>query len=216
LLAAAAAGALVLLVPWTIYNATRFDRPVLVTTGLGTVLAGANCAPTYRAPELGSWSVRCTTRPIKGDESVVSDGLRHLGLTYARNHLDRQPAVMAARVGRTFEVYAVDPNTLGPEWVQWSMAGAWYVLAVVAVAGGVVLRRRGSTLLPMLATLVAVVITAALTWGTPRFRVPVDVVALVLAAIVIDAWLPGRSGAPPAAAAGSRTAPTATAPVSPR
>jgi hypothetical protein len=191
LIGAAAVGALVVLAPWTVYNATRFDDPVPVTTNLGPVVAGANCPQTYRGPELGSWNVGCSVRNFPGDESVVSARLRSVGTTYASDHLGRLPVVVAARIGRTFEVYDVDPNTLGPGWVQWLMAGAWYALVPLAVAGAVVLRRRRVTLLPVIATVVVVVIAVALTWGTPRFRVPVDVVALVLGAVALDAWIPG-------------------------
>jgi hypothetical protein len=187
LLLAATVGVAVLLVPWTIYNATRFDEPVLVTTGIGNVVSGANCARTYAGTELGSWNLLCSVHKFPGDESVVSNGRRDLGLSYASHHLGRLPVVVAARIGRTIEVYDVEPNTPGPEWVQWLMAGAWYLMIPFAIYGGVVMRRRRITLLPMVATIVAVGVTVVLTWGTPRFRVPVDVVAIVLAAVAIDA-----------------------------
>ena len=191
LLAGVGIGVVVLLAPWTIYNSTRFDDPVAITTGVGPVIAGANCARTYRQPELGSWNVGCSVRPLPGDESVVANGLRRAGVTYARNHLGRVPVVVAARIGRTFEVYDVNPNTRGPEWVDWLVAGAWYLLVPFAVAGAVLLRRRRVSLLPVVATVIVVVVAVALTWGTPRFRVPVDVVVVVLAAVAIDALLPG-------------------------
>jgi len=200
LLGIAAAAALVVLVPWTVYNASRFDDPVLVTTGLGPVIAGANCTRTYGEGELGSWNVQCSVRTIAGDESVVSRELQRIGTAYARHHLGRVPLVAAARVGRTLEVYDVDPNTLGPEWVQWLMAAAWYALVPVAVAGIVAFRRRGIALLPVVATTATVVVAVALTWGTPRFRVPIDIVAIVLAAAAADTWWPGRR-----APAGSET-----------
>jgi 4-amino-4-deoxy-L-arabinose transferase-like glycosyltransferase len=192
LLGAAAVAALVLLVPWTIYNATRFDDPVLVTTGLGPVVAGANCPQTYGSGELGSWNVECSVHKIAGDESVVSRELQKIGTTYARHHLGRVPVVAAARVGRTLEVYDVDPNTLGPEWVQWLMAAAWYALIPVAIAGSVALRRRRTPVLPLVATIVTVVVAVALTWGTPRFRVPIDIVVIVLSAAAADTWWPRR------------------------
>lgn len=187
LLLAVTVGAAALLAPWTIYNATRFDEPVLVTTNLGPVIAGANCRTTYGGAELGSWNVGCSVHKVPGDESVVSNDLRHIGLSYASHHLGRLPVVVAARIGRTFEVYDVAPNTAGPEWVQWLMAGAWYLLIPFAIFGGVVMRRRRITLIPVVATIVVVVVSVALIWGTPRFRLPVDVVAIVLAAVAIDA-----------------------------
>ena len=195
LVGVAALAALVLLAPWTIYNATRFDDPVLVTTGLGPVVAGANCTRTYNGDEIGSWNVQCSVHRMPGDESVVSRELQRIGTTYARHHLGRVPVVAAARVGRTLEVFDVDPNTLGPEWVQWLMAAAWYALLPVAIAGVVAFRRRRIPLLPVVATVVTVVVAVALTWGTPRFRVPIDIVVIVLAAAAVDTWWPGRATA---------------------
>ena len=161
-----------------------------IARSISTSIAGANCARTYHQPELGSWNVGCSVRPLPGDESVVANGLRRAGITYAQNHLGRVPLVVAARIGRTFEFYDVDPNTRGPEWVDWLVAGAWYLLVPFAIAGGVLLRRRGVSLLPVVATVIVVAVAVALTWGTPRFRVPVDVVVVVLAAVAIDALLP--------------------------
>ena len=40
---AALATLVVVLAPWTAYNATRFDRPVVISTGLGPLLWSANC-----------------------------------------------------------------------------------------------------------------------------------------------------------------------------
>jgi 4-amino-4-deoxy-L-arabinose transferase-like glycosyltransferase len=196
LVGAAALAALVLLAPWTIYNATRFDDPVLVTTGLGPVVAGANCTRTYAGDEIGSWNVQCSVHKMPGDESVVSRELQKIGTTYAQDHLGRAPVVAAARVGRTLEVFDVDPNTLGPEWVRWLMAAAWYALIPVAIAGVVALRRRRIAMLPLVATIVTVVVAVALTWGTPRFRVPIDVAVIVLAAAAVDTWWPRRAPDP--------------------
>ena len=109
------------------------------------------------------------------------------GLGYARAHLDRVPIVMAARVGRTIEVYDIAPATRGPALVQWLMTGAWYVVVAAAICGSVVARRSHLTIWPLLTTVVVVIPTVALTWGLPRFRVPIDVAALVLAAIALDA-----------------------------
>ncbi len=193
LLGVAVAGTLVVLAPWTIYNATRFDRPVPVTTGFGTVIAGANCDASYSDELIGTWDITCSeATEVKGDESVRSDELRHLGFQYARNHLGRVPLVMAARVGRLLEVYDPDPATFGPGWVVAALLVGWYLAVVLAVAGAVVARRRAIPLFPFVATLFAVVLNAALTWGTPRFRIPLDITVVVLAALAVDAMWASR------------------------
>src|SRR5262249_2347692 len=41
------ASAAVLVFPWTGFNLSRFDRPVFISSGLGVMLASANCDTTY-------------------------------------------------------------------------------------------------------------------------------------------------------------------------
>jgi hypothetical protein len=60
------------------------------------------------------------------------------------------------------------------------------VLIPLAIAGAAILRRRRTTLIPLTATVVAVAMTAVLTWGTRRFRVPVDIAFVILVAVAID------------------------------
>ena len=196
LLLAAAVGSLLVLAPWAIYNATRFKEPVLISTNVGFVVAGANCDTTFHGKQLGFWDIACAARPVTGDESERSGKLRRIGTSYALDHVGHLPVVMAARVGRVLELFHPDPFTFGPSWVRVLMLGAWYGLIPVAIAGAVVLRRRRTTLLPLVATVAAVITSVALTWGALRFRVPVDVAFIVLAAVALDAALPSsnRSG----------------------
>lgn len=69
-LAGAAVGAgLLALAPWVAYNLTRFERPVLLSNGTGSVLMVANCdytdddtgeyVGTYRGAFVGYWSIYC-------------------------------------------------------------------------------------------------------------------------------------------------------------
>ena len=67
----------------------------------------------------------------------------------------------------------------------------YYALWPLAVVGAVALHRRRVTLIPLLAPMVVITITAALAFGTTRYRVPADV-ALVVAAGVGIATLSGR------------------------
>src|SRR4029079_5256186 len=58
----------VVLVPWTVRNAATFDRPVLISSNTGGLLAGANCFDTYYGPEIGTWVYRCLRNRPPGDE----------------------------------------------------------------------------------------------------------------------------------------------------
>jgi hypothetical protein len=195
LLMGAAVGALLVLAPWTVFNLTRFDEPVLISNSMGGVLAGANCDATFDGKEVGRWDFQCSSRPAAGDESEQSALRRRLGTSYALDHIGRVPVVMATRVARVFEVYRPGPFTVGPLWVRTLRLAAWYGLIPFAIAGAMVLHRRRATLLPLAATIVATTLAVALTWGSLRFRVPIDVAFLVLAAVALEAVLPGSNRA---------------------
>jgi hypothetical protein len=57
----------------------------------------------------------------------------------------------------------------------------------LAVVGAVVVRRKGVTLIPLLAPAVIVRVVAAVFYGLVRFRAPAEVSIVVLAAVAIDA-----------------------------
>jgi hypothetical protein len=117
------------------------------------------------------------------------------------DHLDRLPAVTTVRVLRTWSLYEPEQmNALnqGEDRERWaSKLGVYsfWLLAPVAVAGAVVLRRRRVLLLPLLALPVIVTVVAAGFYGLVRFRLPAEISVVVLAAVAVDAVLPGRKGA---------------------
>lgn len=55
-LAAAGLTCVAVLAPWVGHNLTRFEEPVYLSTGLGSVLAVANCDATYEGRLIGQWS----------------------------------------------------------------------------------------------------------------------------------------------------------------
>jgi hypothetical protein len=73
-----------------------------------------------------------------------------------------------------------------------------------SVPGVIVLRRRGVTLVPFAALAVTVSATAIHAYGANRFRTPLEVGALVLTAVAIDAaWRRRTSDATTSSAAAS-------------
>jgi len=215
-LGATAIGVMALVVaPWTVRNVARLDAFVPVSSNLATLLDGANCDATYSGRQIGQWretfshfGEAARTMPqalacFEGfaiedpafEEASVASRHRRDGLDYARSHLARQPKVMAVRVARTFGVYAprqqVDFESLEGRPRSWQMAGtvAYWVLAPLAAAGLVVLRRRGVAISPLLAPVAAVVLVSAATYGQQRFRVAAEPVVLVAAAVtLVAAW----------------------------
>jgi 4-amino-4-deoxy-L-arabinose transferase-like glycosyltransferase len=202
--------AAVTVAPWFVYNATRFEEPVLMSTNDGATIADTNCPAAYSGPFIGLYVFQCHVPAVdeSGDESQRAQRLTRNGLHYAREHASRVPVVVAARVGRVWGLFR-PLQTIESEVIQpWSERAAYVlflsysVVALAGLAGFFVLRRRRVPISPLVSTLVAVTVIAAATYGVIRFRIPGDVTFVVLAAVTIDAILardfpPRRASAPP-------------------
>jgi peptidoglycan/LPS O-acetylase OafA/YrhL len=203
LLAAIGATTLLVVSPWLIRNETRFERPVYFSTNSGDVLSQSNCDDTYYGPTIGYWSYRCSADiPTTGDESEQSNQRTHTAIDYIRDHRSRVPVVVAARVGRLWDVYQPITNTklstIEGRDINVSRAGlAMYaVLVPFALLGFVVLRRRRRPRLsPLLAPVLMVTITAMTTYGEIRFRAAAEGTIVILAALAVDALLRRRRAA---------------------
>lgn len=199
--ALAAGVALLVVAPWVVPNLVRFERPVALSANDGLTLVGANCDSTYAGGGIGFWDLRCAPPPV-GDESQQSATYRSLAFDYARDHIDRVPAVVAARIGRVwgvfrpFDMVYLNQGEGREEWVSRLGIWTWWALAPVAVVGAVVLRRRGTPIWPLLAPVVAVTVTAAAFYGIVRFRVPAEVPAVVLAGAALAALSERRRPGP--------------------
>lgn len=180
----AAAGTVV--APWTIRNLRTFERPIVISQNLDSVLAGANCEATYYGPATGLWDNSCNTDGLPaGDESVAGATLRARGLRYARTHLGRVPVVVAARVGRVLELYRPLDDHRGEgrrAGAEWFGIVAFFAVQVLAAVGAVRLRRLGVVIWPLLAVAGSTIFVAAVTYGVTRLRVPYDVATVPLAA----------------------------------
>ncbi len=190
------------ILPWTARNYARFDTLVPVSNNVGTVLDGANCPLTYSGTHLGFW--RSTFGATASESSDCFEGFdiaqddfdeaeaaafhRDAGLRYARDHAGRLPAVVLARLGRTFGVYDVFEEvrleSLEGRTVRWQTLGTrmYWLLLPFAVAGTVLLARRRARLAPLLGPIALVALTSVLTYGNQRFRIAAEPVIVVLAA----------------------------------
>ena len=93
----------------------------------------------------------------------------------------------------------------GPGFV---VVGIYYALIPFTVLGGIVLRRRGIRLTPMLAMWPTVMFASAITFGLTRYRVPIDIAMMAMTGIAV-AWIVDRlrepaPETPVAAPAGAR------------
>jgi 4-amino-4-deoxy-L-arabinose transferase-like glycosyltransferase len=181
---------LAVLTPWLARTWIALDHPVLVSTNVGGLLAGANCDTTYSGPLLGQWDYGCLPPPRHENEALESARQRDIGLRYARSHAGRLPVVVAARLGRSFELYRPNQNAHMESFYEGrnlvlAQAGtaAFYALVVLAAIGAVALRRRGGPWLVLLAPAALVVITTVISYGFTRFRVAAEPGLVVLAAV---------------------------------
>jgi hypothetical protein len=188
LIGAALLTATVVMAPWVARNLTTFDRPVFLADNSDSVIAGANCADTYSGPDIGSWYWNCNAAHLpRGDQSVESAALRTRGLNYAGAHLSRLPVVVAARVGRTWDVFRPFQGLAETRsrWMRGFGVLAFWLIVPFAAFGAVIARRRSMSLAPFVGATVVVIVASTLGYGLWRLRLPLDVAAITLAGVGI-------------------------------
>jgi 4-amino-4-deoxy-L-arabinose transferase-like glycosyltransferase len=198
LLAIAAVAGIIPLLPWTIFNYVRFDKPVYLSTGFGITLASANCDATYYAPFTGYWNRDCAQRIREEDitpdmdQSEQDPVFRRRALDYIEAHKSRLPVVIAARWGRITASWNAYQQVSLERFIEgrgpWLAQGAllsWWVLLPLAIAGALSLRGRGIPIFPLLSLPITVLVAITLTFATNRYRATTESVLCVLAACAI-------------------------------
>jgi 4-amino-4-deoxy-L-arabinose transferase-like glycosyltransferase len=180
----------VVLAPWTIRNVTVFDRPVLVATEGGETLAGANCRQTYYGDRIGTWQVDCVRFSGRGNEAKELDDAGRRGIRYAGDHLTRLPAVLAARLARTWGVLEPFHRPEGRAgWVTTLGVLVYFALLPLAAYGAYALRTERAVAWVLVVPFVTVTLTTLLGYGTPRFRHAAELALVALAAVALDRLL---------------------------
>lgn len=186
------AGTAMTVAPWVAFNATRFERPVLLTTNEGGALLGSYCIDTFVGSNVGGWSVLCVFRDPSyrpGEEpSVRSARQRGMALDFARDNAALLPLVVAARVTRLVDLHGLstlvemDVGEERYEWAAWAGVGAFWIIGPLAFIGwrrmGAGLERR-LILVPMMVTLM----TAVVFYGAHRIRSTAEPPLVVLAVV---------------------------------
>jgi hypothetical protein len=188
--------AAVAIAPWAIRNSVKMDRPVLVSTEDGPVIAGANCAFTYSGRDIGYWRSDCLPPGRDRNAAYRSARLRKAGVAYAQDHAGRLPAVLGVRLLRTLGIWQPRRHVFFAEGRvlpgrTLAVASVWIVLAL-GLAGAWSLRRRAGALAILLAPVVLAVATSLIAFGYPRFRYAADVSLIVMAAVWLDAAVSAR------------------------
>ena len=193
LVAAAACG--LAIAPWAAYDLGRFDKPEYLSTGLGSTLAVTSCGPTYSGPDLGFWDFDCAlrVRNLPVERSRADYAYRAAAYRYVRAHERELPKVAVARTGRTwglfrpFQQIRLDEIESRPWGVSLAALISLWLLLPAAVAGAVLVRRRGTLLLPLLALPCVVTLASSTVYGTSRSRAVAEPAVVLLAAVAVSA-----------------------------
>jgi hypothetical protein len=198
LLAVAGLTVLLLVGPWVGYNMSRFHDPVYVSSGFGVTLASANCAQLYQGPTEGYWSLECAvlakdTFTPGADESVQGAEAQAYAMRFVRHHEHRLLPVELAREGRAFGLFhpleqiRLD-STVETRPYRWALVGLgmYYAMVALSVGGLVLLRRRRIPVLPLLAVVLDVVVSVALTFGQTRYRTTAEVSLVMASAVQLE------------------------------
>jgi 4-amino-4-deoxy-L-arabinose transferase-like glycosyltransferase len=198
--------------PWVGFNLVRFDHTVLLSQNVGGTMATANCRRVYYGELIGYWYFPCGTTILNAHhldalDSRADSTMFNGAVKYVEQHKARVPLVVAARLGRITGLFKPASTAQldvflenATPWV--STAGLWtyYPMALLAIAGGFVLRRRGEVLFPVLAPIFGVLITAAVFYAATRFRAAAEPALCLLAAAALDAayvaWQRRRANRP--------------------
>jgi len=193
-----------LIAPWVSRNWARFGAFIPSATSIGQVLACANNDRTYYehewlgglhldpvdptvSPQYKSW-----LKDPAITEAEIDLRLRRQGLRYARAHVQRLPVVVLWRLRRVLDLWnpirsAIHESTEGRLPV--ASFAAWLTFPPLLAAGalGAIRFRRSARRLFWLYAVVAFYIAdVAVTWGTPRFRSPMEPIIVLFAAAYVS------------------------------
>ena len=204
LIASALAGVALLLVlaPWFIYNSSRFEKRVILSTNDGLAMVASNCDEAYSGNVIGLTFLRsadCLPAPPRGDQSVVAEEYRRVAFKYMSENASRVPIVVLARLGRDWSLFRpadmLSWNVAEgrPRWVTSLGLVFYYPLLLGAFVGAFILWRRKRWIWPLLAPGLVVSLGAIFAYGQIRFRAPAEPFIVILCAVALSAI--GRQGA---------------------
>ena len=181
-----------LLSPWVIHNANRFEEPVLISSNMGVGLLVGNCSSTFEGDRKGFFDMACLSyadKPERDADRSVMDRLQaEAAVIQIRDNLDKLPLTIAARYGRAFGVYRT--NHTVTEIAKWQGSAAWPVWAWVisfwfvfglAIIGAMAAIRSRIDILPLVVPILVMLGVVAVFYGEPRYHTMADLSFVVLA-----------------------------------
>ena len=175
-------GVILVIAPWTVRNYLAFHRFVPVANS-GAVIGDANCSLTYYGSQIGSWQPACFHDPHPSpNEAVESDREQSAGINYALRHPARAILVAGVRLLRVWSLFAPNVQRIGNLTVLWIGTVIYYALLVAAGWALVLLRRRGRSIMILIAPALVVSIASIFGDGLDRIRYEAELPLLALAA----------------------------------
>ena len=203
-LAVAGLVSVVLLAPWVIRNQVEFEESTFISTQDGGTLLGANCPASYDGRFVGFWVLECVAAipTLDGeDQSQTEARYRDAALDYIGDNAEELPRVTVFRVARGFGLYRPNDMTIVNQldgrnrWASWVSTVQFWVLGILAFAG---LRWWPTTdrwtrpRWPIIATMVFTLLMMVISYGNPRFRVPIEPGVVIAASVAIIALMDRR------------------------
>jgi len=192
--------AILLILPFTLYNYARFDRFVLLNTNAGYAFFWGN-NPVYGTrfqgiltPEMGSYQ-SLIPEELRGlDEPALEQALMRRGLGFVTDDPGRYVLLSLSRVPVYFMFW---PSSESGTLSNISRVGSFGLFLPLMLTGLIYslanrkIRRRtfgDSSLLLLFVALYSVV--HLLSWALVRYRLPVDAILLIYAGVAVEAvWL---------------------------
>ncbi len=185
---------------WAWSRSSQMGGLVLATSNSGNLLTVSNCNGTYYGSRLGAIDEACASNLRPGEnerEWAATSRARALG--YAREHWTRTPVVATARMARVWGFWSPQPQArleeLETRNYHWQLIGWGFdiILVLAAFPGFIDLYRKRKTIVPLVAVIIGVTVTAAISNGNHRFRLAADPVVAICAAVGIALLTCGRA-----------------------
>ncbi len=195
-----------LVTPWAVFNAGRFDAPVFMSTNMGTGLLVGNCPLTFAGDNKGFYSMGClmySKNPEGTTDPAVNDQRnRHTAITLIRKNLDRLPSTIVARYGRAFGLYRTHHTVAEvakwhgtATWPVWAWVISFWFIAVLAIVGAAAAIRARIDIAPLMISILVMLGVIAVFYGEPRYHTMADLSIVVLAGFGLTRICLWKSGA---------------------
>jgi hypothetical protein len=197
-----------MILPWTVRNSVEMEAPVLISTNLGdNVCIGNNPEATgaYQLPDSCFAGLQGGARPQAETERqsrTFRTGFDHIG-DHPGEFVGRMPAKLGFTLYRdTDGVWSATSFGAQPfvsaerfEQLKWGSTAYWRVVEILGLIGAVLLCLRSDALRRrafFLAVAVVQLLPALVTFGDPRFKMPLYPTFAVCAGVAVMALVNRR------------------------